>query len=144
MENPGKKNVIVDFIKKEEDELIDFFSNFQIIGLTIASIIGISMASVSKSFTIDIVMPIIEPLFSKSWKTYSILIGDVKLNIGLFTSEVLYLLIIILLMFIVYSFFKNYLGKIIEKKGRMFDLQKDMIKELKEIKTELKNKKKPF
>tara|TARA_Y100001958_G_C21193561_1_gene521320 strand:+ start:262 stop:696 length:435 start_codon:yes stop_codon:yes gene_type:complete len=144
MEKSKDKNVVIDFIKKEEENLVEFFSSFQIISLTIASIIGISMASVSKSFTTDIVMPIIEPLFSENWKTYSILIGDIKLNIGLFMSEVLYLLIIVLIMFIVYSFFKNYLGKIIEKRNETYYLQKDMIKELKEIKEELKNKKKPF
>ena len=144
MEKSKDKNVVIDFIKKEEEDLVEFFSSFQIISLTIASIIGISMASVSKSFTTDIVMPIIEPLFSENWKTYSILIGDIKLNIGLFMSEVLYLLIIVLIMFIVYSFFKNYLGKIIEKRNETYYLQKDMIKELKEIKEELKNKKKPF
>tara|TARA_B100001142_G_C13821145_1_gene456609 strand:- start:33 stop:467 length:435 start_codon:yes stop_codon:yes gene_type:complete len=144
MEKSKDKNVVIDFIKKEEEDLVEFFSSFQIISLTIASIIGISMASVSKSFTTDIVMPIIEPLFSENWKTYSILIGDIKLNIGLFMSEVLYLLIIVLIMFIVYSFFKNYLGKIIEKRNEAYYLQKDMIKELKEIKEELKNKKKPF
>lgn len=144
MEKSKDKNVVIDFIKKEEEDLVEFFSSFQIISLTIASIIGISMASVSKSFTTDIVMPIIESLFSENWKTYSILIGDIKLNIGLFMSEVLYLLIIVLIMFIVYSFFKNYLGKIIEKRNEAYYLQKDMIKELKEIKEELKNKKKPF
>ena len=144
MEKSKDKNIVIDFIKKEEEDLVEFFSSFQIISLTIASIIGISMASVSKSFTTDIVMPIIEPLFSENWKTYSILIGDIKLNIGLFMSEVLYLLIIVLIMFIVYSFFKNYLGKIIEKRNEAYYLQKDMIKELKEIKEELKNKKKPF
>ena len=101
MKQTEEKNVIVDFIEKEEEELVDFFSSFQIIGLTIASVIGISMASVSKSFTTDIIMPLIEPLFTKSWKTYSILIGDIKLNIGLFMSEVVYLLIIVLIMFIV-------------------------------------------
>ena len=96
------------------------------------------MASVSKSFTTDIIMPLIEPLFTKSWKTYSILIGDIKLNIGLFMSEVVYLLIIVLIMFIVYSFFKNYLGKIIEGRNKLYDSQKEMIEELKEIKNELK------
>ena len=138
MKQTEEKNVIVDFIEKEEEELVDFFSSFQIIGLTIASVIGISMASVSKSFTTDIIMPLIEPLFTKSWKTYSILIGDIKLNIGLFMSEVVYLLIIVLIMFIVYSFFKNYLGKIIERRNKLYDSQKEMIEELKEIKNELK------
>ncbi len=138
MKQTEEKNVIVEFIEKEEEELVDFFSSFQIIGLTIASVIGISMASVSKSFTTDIIMPLIEPLFTKSWKTYSILIGDIKLNIGLFMSEVVYLLIIVLIMFIVYSFFKNYLGKIIERRNKLYDSQKEMIEELKEIKNELK------
>ena len=42
-----KNNTLVDFIKHEDKYFIEFLSNFEIIGLTIASIIGLSITSLS-------------------------------------------------------------------------------------------------
>ena len=62
---------LTDFVENEKKELIDFFSNFNIIGLTIASVIGLAVSSLSKTFTNEIVMPLIEPYFSANWKTFT-------------------------------------------------------------------------
>jgi len=127
-------NVISDFINKEKKELIDFLSGFEIIGLTIASIIGLSVSSLSKTFTDQIIMPIIQPLFSENWKTFTINIGQSKLGIGLFLSDVIYLTVIIFTMFIIYSLFKTYLSSIIDKKNNsQNNFQMKIVNELSHI-----------
>ena len=55
---------IVNFVEKEKKDLIDFLSGFEIIGLTIASIIGLAVSSLSKTFTEEIIMPLFGPVFS--------------------------------------------------------------------------------
>jgi len=130
------------FVKKEKKLLIDFFANFQIIGLTIASIIGLSVSSLSKTFTEEIILPLFGPLFSQDLKTFTINLGYSKLGIGLFISDFIYLTITVSIMFIIYSLFKEYLNDIIDKKNdsnkRLYKYQSKMIKELSEIKNELK------
>ena len=67
MKTEVNKNIVSTFVERKK-QLIDFLSNFDIIGLTIASIIGLSVSSVSKTFTNQIVMPMVEPYFSDNWK----------------------------------------------------------------------------
>jgi len=140
--NNNNNTKLTDFVEKEKKELIDFFSNFNIIGLTIASVIGLAVSSLSKTFTNEIVMPLIEPYFSANWKTFTIQIGQSSLGLGLLLSDILYLTIIIFIMFIIYSVFKTYLSNIIDKKNskknKSHYYQIKMIKELSEIKNELK------
>ena len=143
-----EQNTIYSFIENEKKTLIDFFSNFNVIGLAIASVIGLASSSLSKTFTEQIVMPFVEPYFSDNWKNYTIQIGESTLGIGLLLSDIIYLIIIVFAMFIIYSLFKNYLSHIIDKKNsknkKLYNYQIKMINELSEIKKELKkhNKKK--
>tara|TARA_Y100001958_G_C21182255_1_gene511907 strand:- start:708 stop:1160 length:453 start_codon:yes stop_codon:yes gene_type:complete len=136
------ENVIEDFVKKEKKQLIDFLSGFEIVGLTIASIIGLAVSAVSKTFTEEIILPLFGPIFSHDLKTFTINLGYSKLGIGLFLSDIIYLSITILTMFIIYSLFKAYLSSIIDKKNdsntKLYKYQSKMIKELSEIKKELK------
>ena len=133
---------IVNFVEKEKKDLIDFLSGFEIIGLTIASIIGLSVSSLSKTFTEEIIMPLFGPVFSQNFRTFKISLGYSELGIGSLISDIIYLSIIILTMFIIYSLFKTYLGSIIDKKNdsnvKLYQYQKKMIKELSDIKNELK------
>ena len=150
-------NNVAEFIKKEKKYFIDFLSNFEIIGLTIASILGLSISVFSKTFIDQIIMPLLEPFLEvRNWKNYKINIGNSTLGIGLLFSDLIYLLFIILLMFIIYSIFQFYLANIIDKKHSQTDKllklekknieqQKHMINELKSIKNELiHNNKKNF
>ena len=133
-----ENNVIVNFINKEKKELINFLSGFEIIGLTIASIIGLSVSSLSKTFTDQIIMPIIQPLFSENWKTFTVNIGQSKLGIGLFLSDVIYLTVIVLTMFLLYSLFKTYLGSIIDMKNNSQNkFQMKIVNELSLIRKEI-------
>ena len=134
---------IQNFIKNEEKELVHFLSNFEILGLTIASIIGLSVASVSKTFSNEIIMPILEPLFSENWKTYTITIGSSNLGVGLFLSEIVHLLLVVIIMFLIYTLFKTYLGNILDKKEKwhktLATSQNNILNELKNITKEFKN-----
>lgn len=136
------EQIIEDFVKKEKKQLIDFLSGFEIVGLTIASIIGLAVTAVSKTFTEEIILPLFGPIFSQDLKTFTINLGYSKLGIGLFLSDIIYLTIIILTMFIIYSLFKTYLSSIIDKKNnsntKLYKYQSKMIKELSEIKKELR------
>ena len=82
-------------------------------------------------------MPILSPLFSENWKTYTVNIGEVEFGIGLFLSELVNLLIIIIVMFTIYTFFKKYLGNILDKKVKwhrtLEDSQNNILNELKNI-----------
>ena len=136
-------NTISEFIKNEDKYFIEFLANFEIIGLTIASIIGLSITSLSKTFTEEIIMPFIEPLISVyDWKNYRIQIGNADLGIGLFTSDLVNLLLIAFTMFIVYSFFKYYLSNIIDNKSlwrnQLIELEKTNNNQLNNIHNELK------
>lgn len=144
--NLNKKtvNTLMDFIKNEDKYFIEFLSNFEIIGLTIASIIGLSITSLSKTFTNEIVMQLLEPLLSVSnWKNYRIQIGKVDLGIGLFTSDIINLLIVAFIMFMVYSFFKIYVSNIIDNKSswrnQLIKLEETNNNQLNTINDELKS-----
>ena len=142
-------NNITKFIKKEKKYFIDFLSNFEIIGLTIASILGLSIAAFSKTFIEQIIMPLLEPLLEvTNWKNLKINIGSSTLGIGLVFSDLIYVLFIAFIMFITYSLFKIYLENIIDKKHQNSDKllyyerknsekQDIMIDLLKSIKSEL-------
>ena len=115
-------NNITKFIKKEKKYFIDFLSNFEIIGLTIASILGLSIAAFSKTFIEQIIMPLLEPLLEvTNWKNLKINIGSSTLGIGLVFSDLIYVLFIAFIMFITYSLFKIYLENIIDKKHQSSD-----------------------
>ena len=115
-------NNITKFIKKEKKYFIDFLSNFEIIGLTIASILGLSIAAFSKTFIEQIIMPLLEPLLEvTNWKNLKINIGSSTLGIGLVFSDLIYILFIAFIMFITYSLFKIYLENIIDKKHENSD-----------------------
>lgn len=110
--------LINDFIKKEELQFIEFLSNFQIIGLTIASILGLGISSISKTFIDEIIMPIIESLFAiNNWKKFRFTVFKINLGVGLFFSELLNLFFIALFMFIIYSIFDSNFKFIIENKS---------------------------
>lgn len=141
-----KKNNIQEFIKKEKRYFIDFLSNFEIIGLTIASILGLSIATFSKTFIEQIIMPLLEPLLeTTNWKHLKINIGRSTLGVGLVFSDFVYLIFIATIMFIAYSVFEVYLSDIIDKKhnqtDRLLHYQKKNIEQQQIIIDELKSMK---
>jgi len=143
-----EKMTLMNFLNNEQKYLIDFISDFKIIGLTIASIIGLAVASISKVFTNEIIMPVIQSVFNINWKNIRLNIGSANLGVGLFLSELINLSLIVFIMFICYSLFKIYLSNIILNRNSwkqvLIETQQKTLNELKNIKKELilSNKKK--
>ena len=146
-------NDVIIFINNEKKYFIDFLSNFEIIGLTIASILGLSIAAFSKTFIEQIIMPLLEPLLAiTNWKNYKIHIGNSTLGVGLLFSDFIYILFIAIILFTMYSLCEVYLYDIINKKNshnnkllyykkNNIEQQQKMIDELKSIKKILSCKK---
>ena len=81
---------------------------------------GITAVSLGKSFTNEIIMPILSPLLgTDNWKNTRLKIWKFDLGIGLFISELIYFVIITLIMFFVVKIlFKKTIDKVIERKHR--------------------------
>lgn len=109
---------IISFLKKEKKELFHFLASFQIVGLSIATVIGLSLNNSTTILSEQIIMPFIETLFSiNNYKKFKILFYGVDINIGLFIAEIIRLLCVIIIMYIVYSIIKKNANAILENKS---------------------------
>ena len=69
-------------------QIIYFLAAFNVIGLAVGSVMGITAVSLGKSFTNEIIMPILSPLLgTDNWKNTRLKIWKFDLGIGLFISE---------------------------------------------------------
>lgn len=73
-------------------------TEFNVIGLTIATIVGIVATNFFKSFVDDIFMPIFSTIFGGgNWEKWNIKIGHGVIKIGPFISAIIYFLLILAL-----------------------------------------------
>ena len=120
-------------------KIIYFLAAFNVIGLAVGSVMGITAVSLGKSFTNEIIMPILSPLLgSDNWKNTRFKIWKFDLGIGIFISELMYFIIITLIMFfIVKILFKNIIDKVVKRKQRwdrsLKKSQDDILNVLEEI-----------
>tara|TARA_B100001142_G_C13808827_1_gene451889 strand:+ start:19 stop:468 length:450 start_codon:yes stop_codon:yes gene_type:complete len=135
---PKDENILTNIVKTEEHDIIDFLTSFEIIGLTVASIIGIAVSSFGKSFSEEILMPALEYISSNNLKSYVINIGCVRFNIGIFLKDLIYLIFTIVVMATIYSLFKKNLSMIMQKKTKNKNKgNTSILSELTSIKNEL-------
>ena len=135
---PKDENILTNIVKTEEHDIIDFLTSFEIIGLTVASIIGIAVSSFGKSFSEEILMPTLEYISSNNLKSYVINIGCVRFNIGIFLKDLIYLIFTIVVMATIYSLFKKNLSMIMQKKTKNKNKgNTSILSELTSIKNEL-------
>ncbi len=133
-----EENILSNIVKTEELDIIDFLTSFEIIGLTVASIIGIAVSSFGKSFSEEILMPALEYISSNNLKSYVINIGCVRFNIGIFLKDLIYLIFTIVVMATIYSLFKKNLSMIMQKKTKNKNKgNTSILSELTSIKNEL-------
>lgn len=133
-----EENILSNIVKTEEHDIIDFLSSFEIIGLTVASIISIAVSSFGKSFSEEILMPTLEYISSNNLKSYIFTIGCVRYNIGIFLKDLIYLIFTIVVMATIYSLFKKNLSNIINKKTKKKNKGNiSILSELTSIKNEL-------
>ena len=119
--------------------IIYFLAAFNVIGLAVGSVMGITAVSLGKSFTNEIIMPILSPILgADNWKNIRLKIWKFDLGIGLFISELTYFIIITLIMFFVVKIlFKKTIDKVIKRKQRwdrsLEKSQEDILNVLEEI-----------
>ena len=135
---PKDENILTNIVKTEEHDIIDFLTSFEIIGLTVASIIGIAVSSFGKSFSEEILMPTLEYISSNNLKSYVFTIGCVRYNIGIFLKDLIYLIFTIVVMATIYGLFKKNLSTIMHKKNKKKNKgNTSILSELTSIKNEL-------
>lgn len=83
-------------------EFKEFLSEYKIIGLAVAFIIGIATTDVVKSLVNDIIMPVVGVLIpGGEWKTATFALGPVIINWGSFVSALINFIIIALVVFLI-------------------------------------------
>ena len=80
---------------------------------------GITAVSLGKSFTNEIIMPILSPILgADNWKNTRLKIWKFDLGIGLFISELIYFIITLIMFFVVKYYLKKTIDKVIKRKQR--------------------------
>ena len=132
------------FVKSDYMSLDSFVANFSIIGLAVGSVMGLTAVSLSKSFSQEMVMPLLGPIFGfERWKDFRLKIWKFNFGVGHFLSELIYFIIVAGLIYIIFAFFlKGFLKRVLNNKKSsdiaLESSQKDIIKHLNEIKNDMK------
>ena len=133
------------FLNNEKKAFFHFLASFHIVGLSIATVIGLSLNNATTILSEEIIMPFIETLFSiNNYKYYKIIFYGHDLNVGLFIAEMIRLMCILIIMYIVYSFIKSNAQNILDKKSTYdsdsLKTHQNILKELKKLNSTIKKK----
>ena len=83
-------------------EFKEFLSEYKVIGLAVAIIIGLAATALVTALVNDIIMPLISLILPKGdWTTMEIAIGSAKLLIGAFLAALINFIIIALVVFMI-------------------------------------------
>ena len=94
--------------KKMCKEFMDFLTEYKVIGLAIAFIIGAAAKELIGSFVDNIVMPFISPLLpSGAWQTATVTLGPFVFGIGAFIGQVINFVIIAFVVFMLAKMILN-------------------------------------
>jgi large conductance mechanosensitive channel len=97
-----KKIKIIDKVKNNKNEFVEFLKNYKVIELAIAVVIGNAVKELVTSIAQDIIMPIIGIFTpSGSWKTISFFIMGSEFKVGNLISASLDFAIVAVVVFIV-------------------------------------------
>ncbi len=88
---------------------VETLVEFNVLGLTIATIVGIVATTFFKSFVDDVLMPLLTSTFNTQWQDYKIRVGNSHINAGRFLSTLLYVVMALLLVVLFYRLIKNLL-----------------------------------
>ena len=98
--------------------LVDSLIEYNVIGLSIGAIIAFVATDFFKSFTQNLIMPLIESIVKSNWEAWSISIGNTNIRIGNFLSTLLYVIIMISSTLIIFVYMvKPFLDKYTIKKS---------------------------
>jgi large conductance mechanosensitive channel len=82
-------------------EFLDFLKEYKIFALAIAFVMGGASTSLVNSLVNDVLMPIVEPLMSSSWREAVFSIGPVHIVYGAFLAQLVNFTILAFIVFFV-------------------------------------------
>lgn len=83
-------------------EFKEFLSEYKIVGLAIAFIIGVAASALVKSLVDNIVMPLITPFIPDgAWKSATFNLGPIVIGWGAFLGELINFVIIAFMIFLI-------------------------------------------
>lgn len=132
-------NILFKYIINEEKKILEFLSGFDIVGLTIATILGLNITSFAKIISKKLIIPLLSYLIEGTNLNNAsfILINDIKIEYGIILTEIFHILFIILLLYYCYSFLNKYVNELLVDKKSIsynnFIVQKKILKELKKL-----------
>ena len=100
------------------EEFVAFLKKYQVIGLAVAFIMGVTATKVVTAAVNDLIMPIIAVLLpAGDWKTAVLQVGPVKFLVGDFAGVLLEFVIIALVIFMIVKYLMK--EDATEKRGRV-------------------------
>ena len=83
-------------------DFAQFIKEYNVLSLAVAFIMGSASNSLVKSLVDDIIMPFVNPIFTKTaWKEAVVALGPIQLKLGSFVSELLHFLILAFIIFFI-------------------------------------------
>ena len=118
-------NPVQQFAKKEIKSFKSFLVKFNIIGLAIGTVIGLTLSNSTKLLSDELLIPAVENIFNiNDIKLYTLKIFNININMGIILSEFIKILFIIFIIFIIYSFINTYTSDIISPNYLQEEVQK--------------------
>tara|TARA_Y100001958_G_C21104019_1_gene453067 strand:+ start:493 stop:936 length:444 start_codon:yes stop_codon:yes gene_type:complete len=107
-------NSLHNFAEQEINLFKAFLVKFNIIGLAVGTVIGVSLANSTKIVSEELIMPFFETTFKiENFKKFTIPIYTTDINIGILISEFIKVLFILIIVFILYNFIYIYMNDIL-------------------------------
>ena len=107
-------NSLQNFAEHEINLFKAFLVKFNIIGLAVGTVIGVSLANSTKIVSEELIMPFFETTFKiEDFKKFTIPIYTTDINIGILISEFIKVLFILIIVFILYNFIYIYMNDIL-------------------------------
>ena len=86
-------------------EFKDFLTEYKVMALAIAFIMGFAIIALVQSLVNDIIMPIITPFIpGGAWQTATVTLGPIILKLGSFVGAIINFIIIALVIFMIVKF----------------------------------------
>ena len=105
---------VQELAKYEINSFKSFLVKFNIIGLAIGTVIGLTLSQSSQILTNELIMPIIISSFKiNDVKNFTLSIYDIDIKIGILLSELIKVFIITMVVFFIYSFIHIYMDDIL-------------------------------
>ena len=88
--------------KQVMKEFLEFLSEYKVVALAVAFIMGVASTSLVKSLVDNIIMPIITPFIpSGAWESATFTLGPIVLRWGSFLGELINFVILALVVFMI-------------------------------------------